>query len=57
METKKCCKCKQVKPIEEFYPNKENFGTRTSNNCRPCANEYAKARYDKIKKDKMFSII
>lgn len=39
--TKRCCKCKEDKPLSEYSPcNQEK-----TSYCRACANEYSKNRY------------
>jgi len=41
---KRCGKCKQVKPVAEFYPNRAN-PDRLGGKCKMCERETAKGRY------------
>lgn len=54
METRKCSRCEERKPISEFYKkgfNKQGIQLYASH-CRQCQNEYF-AKYHAAKKDKL----
>ena len=45
---KKCCDCKQIKPISEFYSK--------SNRCKECARQRSREYYEKHKDNNDFKI-
>ena len=53
METKKCNKCNQIKPTDDFFKSKRNkSGCRT--NCKVCekkANSERESRYSELRKE------
>jgi hypothetical protein len=55
-ETKKCTKCKQEKPLEEFVKLVWKYDKRSSR-CRNCINDFVQQRAKEIKNRKEFEII
>jgi hypothetical protein len=46
--TKRCPKCRTVKPLEDFYMRR---GGRPSSYCRPCTRTATKASYARRRRD------
>lgn len=53
---KKCTKCKQEKPKDQFVPKPHKSDGRSSQ-CRECEKEVIRKRNEEIKKRKEFEII
>jgi NAD-dependent SIR2 family protein deacetylase len=56
MQTKKCTKCKQEKPLDHFVKHVWQNNKRSSR-CRDCINEFVQERAREIRKRKEFEII
>ncbi len=50
METKKCCKCKEIKPLNEFHKNITRKDGHNPN-CKICNREYIKQYRDNHRKE------
>lgn len=48
-ETKRCTKCKEVKPITEFYIRNKKDPTRFKSHCKKCLSTFAKTPECKAK--------
>lgn len=49
MSNKKCCRCKEIKDLSEFYKNK-NMKDGHGNYCRSCTKSSSKQYYQKKQK-------
>ena len=60
METKKCPRCKEVKPLSEYWIRRTRKGEQPASRCKPCSNQinkewrasnpdYEKRRYQETK--------
>ena len=47
---KKCLKCKELKPLNDFYPSKTSTDKRVSS-CKDCEKLYNRERKRKIKEE------
>lgn len=50
MESKKCCQCKKIKPLDQFYKHETNKDGRR-NKCKCCEIKACKKRKAKKKAD------
>jgi hypothetical protein len=55
MKTLQCSKCKQIKPVSEFYPDKRNTNRKYASWCKSCKRKldkaYSKEYYKKHRRE------